>query len=231
MASEIPTCQAGMRAEKLLQKPAPAPPWTLQQGALQGHACTFVLSAVRPHLPFLRGRTVDEATTSDRCIVKRQGAPFPGPDPSPKRFASSAQDSGLERQEASPPSPKGSQVRSLRVQDGSTTARGQQTPGAQGPSTPERAAQTDGKFSVAYFVPSQPATTTLRHPEEFARCRSHPAWVAGGETVEKYWGQIVFLPRSNMKTSLYFKSSFFSPSEECKIDQYAFKHTVTCLFF
>ena len=130
-----------------------------------------------------------------------------------------------------PPSPKASQVLSLRVQDGGKTARGQQTPGAQGPNAPERAAQIDGKFSVADFVPSQPATTTLRHPEELARCRSHPAWVAGGETAEKCWGQIVFLPHSNIKTSLYFKSSFFPPQKKAKIDKYAFKLTVTCFFF
>ena len=34
MASAIPTCQAEIGAEELLQKPAPAPPWILQQGAL-----------------------------------------------------------------------------------------------------------------------------------------------------------------------------------------------------
>ena len=68
-------------------------------------AMPSVLSDVRPHLPFLRGRTKwRKAIISDRCIVKRQGAPFPGPDPSPSRFASSAPDSGRERQEASPPS-------------------------------------------------------------------------------------------------------------------------------
>lgn len=68
-------------------------------------AMLSVLSDVRSHLPFLRGRTKwRKAIISDRCIVKRQGAPFPGPDPSSSRFASSAQDSGRERQEASPPS-------------------------------------------------------------------------------------------------------------------------------
>lgn len=53
---------------------------------------------------------------------------------------------------------------SLRVQDDGKTARGQQTPGAQGPNTPECAAQIDAKFSVADFVPFQPATTTYVMP-------------------------------------------------------------------
>lgn len=102
-------------------------------------------------------------------------------------------------------------MRSLQVQDGGATARGQQTPGARGPAEPERAAQIDAKFSVADFVPSQPATTTLRHSEELARCRSRPAWVAGGETTEKCSGHPPFFLVPILKLHFISNLHFFSP--------------------
>lgn len=121
-------------------------------------------------------------------------------------------------------------MRSLQVQDGGATARGQQTPGARGPADPERAAQIDAKFSVADFVPSQPATTTLRHSEELARCRSRPAWVAGGETTEKCSGHPPFFLVPILK--LHFISSLhFYSQKDAKMIKYAFKLIGICLFF
>ena len=127
---------------------------------------------------------------------------LPGPGPAP-REAGSPPSTSSQSQGLSGALPAGAGRR--RDRTGAANTRGA------GAAEPEGAAQIDAKFSVADFVPSQPATTTLSHSEELARCRSRPAWVAGGETTEKCSGHSPFFLVPILQLHFISNLHFFFP--------------------
>lgn len=74
----------------------------------------------------------------------------------------------------------------LRVQDSSAAARGQHTQAVRSPAHLRALLHWVESFPLLFCPLSVweagfPVTTTMRHPEELARCVSRHAWVTGGE--------------------------------------------------